>query len=78
MKRAAVFFAAITAAALISTAANAWSSDGKGNITCSDGSHATVVQDADDNWLISQAGKKGSADDSYPTEGKAAAHACGE
>lgn len=79
VKRATVIFAVLAAAVgLTSAAAYAWSSDGKGNITCADGSHATVVQDADDNWLISQAGNKGNTDDSYPSEGKAAAHACGE
>ena len=60
------------------TVADAWSSDGKGNITCADGSGATAVQNANGNWTVTRAGNKGSVGGSFPIEGKAALSACGE
>jgi hypothetical protein len=66
------------AACAFSVAAYAWSSDGKGNITCSDGSSAVAAKGTDDNWTVTKAGNKGSIGGSFPTEGKAALYACGE
>ena len=59
-------------------AAIAWSSDGKGNIRCQDGSSATAVQKSDGNWTVTKAGNNGKTGGSFPIEGKAALAACGE
>jgi hypothetical protein len=69
---------ALGAAAALTCSAYGWSTDGHGNITCSDRSKATVAQQSDDTWIITQAGNNGRTDGSYATDGKAAAHACGE
>jgi hypothetical protein len=74
----AIFPAALLAGLVSSGAALAWSTDGHGNIRCGDGSNATVAQQDDGTWTVTQAGKKGRAGGSFPTEGKAALSACGE
>lgn len=69
----------LLAASLAMTgAAYAWSSDGKGNIRCADGSSATAVQQSDGTWTVTQTGKNGKTGSNFATEGKAALAACGE
>ena len=69
---------ALAAVVAFGGVAYAWSSDGKGNIRCGDGSSATAAQQSDDTWRVTQAGKNGNSGGSFPTEGKAALYACGE
>ncbi len=66
------------AACAFSAAAYAWSSDGKGNIRCSDGSDAQAVEQVDGTWIVVKAGTNGKVGGSFPIEGKAALYACGE
>jgi hypothetical protein len=70
--------AALAAVVALGGVAYAWSTDGNGNIRCADGSSATVTQQADNTWTVTQAGTNGSTGGSFPTEGKAALYACGE
>jgi hypothetical protein len=74
----AIIPAALLAALASAGAAYAWTSDGNGNIRCSDGSAAKAVQQQDGNWTVVKAGDHGSTGGSFPTEGKAAVYACGE
>jgi hypothetical protein len=70
---------ALAAASLAMTgAAHAWSSDGNGNIRCSDGSSATATKQTNGTWNVTAAGAKGTTGSGYATEGKAALAACGE
>lgn len=75
-----IAIASATLAALVASggAAYAWSTDGHGNIRCGDGSSATVAQQDDGTWTVTQAGTNGQSGGSFPTEGKAAEYACGE
>ena len=61
-----------------SGAAYSWSTDGRGNIRCRDGSTATVAQMANGNWTATSAGKSGKTGGSFAIEGQAALYACGE
>jgi hypothetical protein len=62
----------------MTSAAYAWSSDGNGNIRCSDGSSATAAKQTNGTWNVTAAGAKGTTGSGYATEGKAALAACGE
>ena len=73
----AVASVAITSLAMTG-AAYAWSSDGKGNIRCGDGSSATAGQTVRRHMERHRGGSQGKTGSGYATEGKAALAACGE
>jgi hypothetical protein len=79
MRFRTVIAPAVFVATLMSSVASyAWSSDGKGNIRCNDGSSATAAQRTDGTWTVTQAGAAGHSGGTFPIEGKAALYACGE